>query len=412
MLSLSIKHLPSCLLLASSSLFATTASIQPVAAFSFSKTADDASPSVQKKSPCNAPDLCSIGHGITLNGSFLWWRASENLESYAQVVTKEHIINPEMGIGNPKGHNQSIQYEWNPGFNLRVGIDTDRDCWDLFSDWTWIHHTTKNTLKAKTDSSYLPSAGLSGTANGLGIYSSWLQKWIPSHAIDAFEGLPIQALFAGPFSKAKVKWDLSYNTFNLEMGKSFNTRSNLLRPFFGLRGTLIEREAKAEYTHYQNPGSLLSPSVEVGASFNLEGFDSASYKTKMNFWGIGPLFGVVDEFKLPHGWRLMGQLAAAFFYGRVHAYDQYSLLDIVNHKPTLFSGSKFTNHNQWSPATNIQMRFGIDWATCFNHQHNEFLIGAAWEQNIWFFHDYSAQVDQGIMNLELGGLTATAQVKF
>ena len=411
MLSLS-KTLP-LFFFASTSLFATTASIQPVANMPAPKPATKTPVSkTGKEIPCDSPEICSIGHGVTLSGSFLWWRATENLSSYAQVVTKENIINPEEGLGSPRGHNQPIHYKWDPGFNVRLGVDVDSDCWDLFADWTWYHNSTKNSITAITTGSNDPFSGLVGTMNAMGIYASWIPKWVPAHATDTFSGLPVQPLLAGPFAEAKVKWNLSYNTFNLELGKSFKTRTNLLRPFFGLRGALIERTVKVDYNHYHDSGSLLTPTPLLGAPFVLEGFDSASYKTNMHFWGLGPLLGVIDEFRLGAGFRLMGQFAAGFLYGRMHSYEQYSLRHFVGGAPSVFAGDKFTNHNQWSPATNLQMRLGINWSTCLNHQRNEFLIGAAWEQNIWFFHGMSANTDQGSMNLILGGLTATAQFKF
>jgi hypothetical protein len=357
--------------------------------------------------PCEM--ACTPGHGFVLNGSFLWWTASENLSPYAQVVTEEHLIDAESGLGSPKGHLKSLSANWEPGFNIRMGWETDYDCWDLFSDWTWYRNTTHQKIHSAVDS-------VAGTNNGLGIYAAWLPSWWPAESNVVYEGMPIRLVLAGPFTQAKVHWNLSYDTFNIELGKSFKTRTNLLRPFFGVRGAVIERMAKATYSHYDNLGSLVAGDIDdlqlsLG-EFDLEGFSSGFYKTKMNFFGIGPMLGIGDELRLPHGWRISGLFSAALYYGRTHGFDRFQLFGLNGSTPSLFAGSKYTEHNQWAPATQLQLRLGVDWATCFDSNSKEFLIGAAWEENVWFFHGFSADVSRGIMNLTLSGLTATAQFKF
>ncbi len=360
--------------------------------------------------PCEM--ACTPGHGFVLNGSFLWWTASENLSPYAQVVTKEHLIDADSGLGTPKGHQKSVSASWEPGFNIRMGWETDYDCWDLFSDWTWYRNTTHREIRSPVDS----GNGLDGTDNGVGIYAAWLPSWLPAAADVVYAGPPLRLVLAGPFAKAKVQWNLSYDTFNIELGKSFKTRTNLLRPFLGVRGAVIERMAKASYSHYDSLGSLIAgiledPQLSLGV-FDLEGFTSSFYKTKMNFFGIGPMLGIGDELRLPHGWRISGLFSAALYYGRTHGFDQFQLFGLNGSTPSLFAGSKYTDHNQWAPATQLNLSLGVDWATCFDSNSKEFLIGAAWEENVWFFHGFSAEVSQGIMNLELSGLTATAQFKF
>lgn len=374
------------------------------ALFASSRQAPDAKKS--KNTQETKPE-CLLGNGWTVSGDFLWWRASENLSEYAQVVTKENVI----GVGNdtsgfPKGHNEQISYAWDPGFSLRAGWMFDYDCWDLLLGWTWYHNHTKNHTSSQTGSDVNASTGLVGTNNGLGIYGSWLGEWLPAYATTTLSDVPLQLVSPGPFSKAHLDWKLEYDTVNMEFGKSFITRSNLLRPFFGLRGATITRTAEAKYSGYHNLGSLLT------AVPNFFGFINAEYKTQMDFWGMGPTLGVSDEFRLPHGWRFTGQLAASLLYGRLHAYEKFLLNDLSQGVGSLFGGSKFNNHEKWSPSTNIQMRFGLDWAMHFDKNTKEFLLGAAWEQNVWFFHGYGAEIDKGIMNLWLGGLTTTVQFRF
>lgn len=265
---------------------------------------------LSNKTPISSPNIsltpsacCDDLSQFAISGSYLFWQASENLQPYAQVVTKEVVLDHDKGIGSPRGHNTDIKNQWSCGFNVRIGTALNRDHWDLFADWTSYRNNTHNTITASPHSvldQFIK--GLSATENGRGIYSKWGKLWVPANFLESRSGLPEPILPAGPFSKASVQWDLHYDSVNLELGKSFKTQANLVRPFIGVEGSWIKRETKAHYTGYANPGSLVGP--EAGGSFEtpiftLEGFDSARFKTGMHWWGVGPWVGVFDEFCLP-----------------------------------------------------------------------------------------------------------------
>lgn len=369
----------------------------------------------QKIPSCHSPEISQIGYGVTISGSYLLWRASENLAPYAQVVTTENIIDATRAIGSPRGHNESVNPRWSSGFNVRLGYTTSYDNWDLFADWTWYQNRTHTQISEQTNSSSKLHNGLSGTQNGLGIYNSYGKDWVSANVADVFSGLPSQIVTAGPFANASVHWNFNYDTFNLEFGKSFKTKANLLRPFFGLQGALFERTLSTSYTNYTNPGSLVSPSGEVAATpnFTLTGFQSAASKAKMNFWGIGPMVGVLDEFRFSYGWSLFGQLGTSMLYGRTHGYDQNSLTEILsNGQESVYDGVKWERHTAWTFGTHLQLRFGTGWSLCFNKQKSEFFLSAAWEQNFWFLTNYSSIYNNGNMNFSLGGLTATGGFNF
>jgi len=357
----------------------------------------------------NRPAIATdrVGYGLSSSIDFIWWRPTENLTSYSHVVTQSQILG--VGIdtaGYPKGHNTSIHYQWSPGFTVRFGVDARYDNWDVFADWTWYYNNTTNGRSAKAESALDTGSGLIGTENGLGIYGPWLGQWLPSDAGLMLSDVPVQPVSPGPFAHAHMQWILHYDTVNVEIGKSFKSRYNWLRPFFGIRALTMTRTVKAKYEEYANLGSLFT-SVP-----NYFGLDRAQFKTKMDFSGLGPCVGIFDALKLPCNFQLKGQLSLALLYGKGWQSEKLSLTNLAQGSPHLFQGSQFRDEGSWGPATNIQMRLGLDWTAHLCRNTKELVLGAAWDQNMWFLHQWSTSIHRGSAELGLGGVTLTMQFNY
>jgi hypothetical protein len=361
----------------------------------------------KKTAPPEVQRVDCFVSGAIARVDFLWWHPSENLNGFAEVVTHENVIGvADNTSGDPKGHRKSLSYDWSPGFRLGLGWDSKYENWDLMVNWTWFYNHTENHISKEAHSATSTNAGLAGSQNGLGIYAEWLGEWLPSGTGNFLDEVPIQLVHPGPFTHARASWELSYNTVDALVGRSFISRSNLLKPFFGLRAGFIEREMLAKYHGYQNLGSLLT----FVPLYN--GFSSGSTRAKMEFSGFGPCVGIMDQFRFCCGLRLLGELSAALLYGPVSGSDKFTLNNLAGGVSTLFSGSDFHETREWSPVTNLQMRFGFGWATCFNGDKYSFSIDAAWEETRWFFHGFSNNNNKGITNISLSGLTVSTQFGF
>ncbi len=353
------------------------------------------------------PAVKNSSVGFVVDVEFLWWVPSENTEPYAQVVTLDNVVDVSINTsGYPSGYNQSLDLKWAPGFHIGFMWDTKKDHWDLLLDWTWYYNHTKKTTTSVTQSATDTNTGLSGSENGEGIYGPWLGEWFPSGAADYLDEVPIQLVNPGPFSTAASSWTLHYNVIDLKFGRSFLSKRNVFKPFFGIESAFIKRTLSTNYTGYANLGSLLT----FVPTYN--GFSNGSYEGSMNFAGLGPTFGFFDQFKLPYHFYLFGEFTASLLYGSIVGEDSFSLSNLVAATPTPFGGQSFQDRNSWVPATHLQLKWGLGWNFHFYEDSMFLNFGAAWEGNLWMFNNFHNNVNEGNTQITLQGLTAFMKYGF
>ena len=234
--------------------------------------------------PFNQPCVSDCSSRFFGEVAFLWWQPIDSAIEFADVVTGQNVVGVAAATsGQPTLSRKFQSLEWSPGFSVAMGWKGDG--WDVKCDWQWFFNQSAKYLQASPQVVTSINTGFAGTENGLGIYGVWLGEWIPSNVSTAFD-VPSQLVYPGPFASAHSTFKLNYDTIDAETGYTYQTNLNALRFLFGLRGALIDRTARADYSSYTNLGSLLTGVPPTN------GFANGFYKGKLNFWGLGPRVGL------------------------------------------------------------------------------------------------------------------------
>ncbi len=261
-------------------------------------------------------------------GDFLVWYASEETSatwanvfktSITQVLTFVDVVDEQL-----------IAFDWDYGFRAGVGYHMEYDQWDtqLYDSW----------------------------------FQTKAQKSIPDGP-PALITTIIPEFFNGFINgdtarSASIKWDLDYNMFDWELGRSYWVSRGLsLRPFIGLKGGWINQT--------------------IHSRWDLADF-KATEDLKNDFWGVGPSGGINTKWNLGSSsvsfLNLFGDFSAATMWGTWKCKDVYH-----NPLPTTIS----LNLEPMSLGSLMLRGFmGIGWDVDFNNG-SHFSTRAGFETQIW-----------------------------
>lgn len=210
----------------------------------------------------------AIAQGVTPFCDMLYWHASEETSAvWANTISGTSFATEDM------------QFEWNPGFRVGFGHQSDEDSWDVKFYWTYFRAPQETTA----------SAGIV----------------MPQF----FSGLV--AGDASRFNWGAIDWRLTYNTIDLEVGRKFAVgESAWIRPSMGIKTAIIQQEVRLDLA---NASSGLSAEEDVAN----------------DFWGVGPSFGVSGAWNLPRcrNLSLVGSFSADFLFGQWNVNDAYARTD-------------------------------------------------------------------------------------
>lgn len=192
---------------------------------------------------------------------------------------------------SPNGVNQPINVfgvPFNLNAGLRVGAGRNHGYWDTTVTYTWFQ--TKGSSQASS-------------ATG-GLYSPFLGNFYVNNTSGAN--------FGPNYHDASVQWNLYFNVFDLELGRTFKIDDFLkLRHFIGIKGGFINQNINS---NWQNP------TIQTN-------FTNAEENLKNNFWGIGPSIGIDTTwpiYKANNGTlNIFGNFSGALLWGHWSFKDQY-----------------------------------------------------------------------------------------
>jgi hypothetical protein len=227
--------------------------------------------------------------------------------------------------------------------------------------------------------------------------------WFLTEAADHGSG-PITSGFLAarlsllePFKTGKVKFDLSYNMFDWDLGRRFSVSKALsLRPFIGAKAGWINQAIHAKWTtpDFAEPGFLFFASEHV----------------KNNFQGGGPKGGISGTWTLGtvnrHVFSLIGHCAGAFLWGHWTLRDQFT--DVFLTKTSIPMKSRNFG------ALMLQTWIGLGWDFKFDNDRSHCALKASYELQDWFNHFQVFTNDSGTDNFDLilQGLTLDLRFDF
>ena len=295
---------------------------------------------------------------LYVTGGYIFWQPrEENLEL--------GIVNETSAIALPiDGRVANLNCQYKSGVKVGLGLFTDRDNWDAYTEYTWFSGHQHTLARSKTG----------------GIIPFW--------------GHPANT--PSSILSAKSKWKLELNILDTQLARSYYVGTKLtFRPFFGARAAWINQFYSVLYT----------------LPTNLYPIHNSSHS-----WGLGPETGLGANWLLGYGIRVIGMAQADVLFTRynLHAQEPFS------GAPSVEAVSLYQRHSYYlRPHTNLELGFG--WGTYFsNHNYHWDLLATYgfqvfWNQNM--FRNFVDDVSVGKSytpagDLYIHGLTASMRFDF
>jgi hypothetical protein len=195
----------------------------------------------------------------------VYWRASEQTDSiWATQVSSNAYTRERFGPAN-------IGFDYSPGFKLGAQHTFDNNEWQSQLYWT--------SYGTKTNTNYRLN----------------FQLLIP----EFFSGFLSKNYFFG----ANSNWDLNMNTLDLQMSRAISLTDKLtLKAMLGIKGAVIDQTVNTVWD------AILYQSTE---------------HVTHDYFGVGPSFGVAAAYQFAEHWRVVGDAAASFLWGRWDVKDVY-----------------------------------------------------------------------------------------
>ncbi len=292
---------------------------------------------------------------MALMADLLVWKLREgSSENWGQIIA-------------PSGENQPVEllevpFNWQAGFRVGLGYHFGQGDWD-----TLLAYTRYRTQKTSHVS-----------ANEGGIYSAYLANFYVNNANGAS--------FGPNYHNAGMYWSFSYDTLDLEFGRTFNIDSFLkLRPKIGLKSAIINQDIDTEW---QNPTVATN-------------FTTATENLQNHFWGIGPYIGIDTLWfvygNTNKGIQLFGNVLGGLLSGHWHFKDNYA-----NNTPISID---IYSDNINTVATMATGQFGVQWSGCVVGKETRIRLG--YESQVWFnqvqYYSFNMGRLDNLMSLQ-GGL--------
>lgn len=338
----------------------------------------------------NASPVVKGGLDLFIDADFIYWTARQDGLSYALTsnipLTAAATENYQTYAS---GKSLYVNNKYSPGFKVGAGLILDHDGWDLYFQYTWF----RTHPSSSTNSGYV--VGTPGLDNILGF---------TSHAPFDDDG--------DSFRTAYSTWKLSFNEFDLELGRNYYISQKLtLRPHIGFKGGWQNQK-------FNNYWTLAQP-TEIAFQWN-----SANYNIyqKNNFWNIGLRTGLDTSWMFTKNWSLFGDFAISTLWSKF-THKRKDVATTAGSSVTTENLTDFQTLNnvdytkQLTPVIELALGLRFDW--WFSDDDYRFRLQAGWENQVWFnTNKYKAIADRGALyqersgNLSLQGLTIEARFDF
>lgn len=259
----------------------------------------------------------------TASADFLVWYASEEVASiWADVIT----------VGDNTSAWEARGFDFNWDYGLRLGLTSNLDCdqWDTAFYWTWFHTSERHTIPFDSETRISPE-----------FFAAFLSGNIPE--------------------SMSVKWSLSFNMYDWELGKNcFVCRNVSLRPFIGLKGGWINQSIDA---HYNN--LIITEPTDLTAQEHLAN----------NFWGIGPSVGAHLKWEVYNCFHLVGDFSMASLWGVWNCQDFY--------ENSASQTSSVTTDQSMLGSLMFRGFLGLAWDVGLGCENSQLEVKLGFETQIW-----------------------------
>ncbi len=269
----------------------------------------------------------------------LYWHADVGNTDWAYVNTNTAL---PPGTVTPFS-TYHIDFKWDWGFKIGVGVNMDHGQWDSDLYYTWFRTSRDNSF----------STSLTQFASG-------------AHDV-----------ILNRFIRAKYHQKLSFNMIDWELGRDhFVSKHLALHPHIGLKGGWIDQKIRGLYI-YSPPGTLTPTGAQRLRIMN-------------DFWGIGAAGGVNTSWILgnvdTHYFSLKGDLGGALLWGHFTSgyYADAITLLVPAGAPNIIDAQQLNGLNRNLAVPMLQTGLAFGWDTEFNDDRCHFGLKVAYEFQYWF----------------------------
>jgi hypothetical protein len=268
----------------------------------------------------------------------LYWHADVGSSEWARKIDDTTAL-------VASGDLHALNFKWNWGFRVGIGVNMDHDMWDSNFYYTWFR--TENSNSAGVPATGIIIDQVTSLANEVGKNTN-------------------------QFTSGKNEWKIHYNMFDWELGRWYYVSKNLaVRPHVGVKGGWINQDV--DYTFTNAAGR--TPTTSTGDLDN-------------NFWGVGPSGGVNMMWvlgsagaRMDHRFSLFGDFAGALLYGHFDVEHKEATYDAAG---VVTSGNHVRDLNRNLAVPVFQTQMGLSWDTGFNNNRNHFTFKVGYEFQYWF----------------------------
>ncbi len=291
---------------------------------------------------------------LYVTADFLYW-----------TVREDGMFHAVSGVGANvgKGNVYDLDWKWEPGFKVGLGMNLPHDGWDIFAEYTWINTSVGNTVSRDPATTDLISYW---TINGIA---------------------PVQLL-----ARSQASLDLKFNDIHLELGRnSYLSQFLKVKIHAGLQGTWINQDY-----------SVCQTLPDETTMYHLT--------QKQDFWGIGLRAGLDTSWQFTQNWSFFADFALSVLWGE---------FDLERKDRSVVAGVDTTNIHTGIDARTFEPALAIDaglrWETWFMDGDMHFLLQAGWDHQLWILQNEFIKVPteaDHTGDLVLQGLTVKARLDF
>lgn len=268
-------------------------------------------------------------------GTFTYWNPSQD--------------NMELGIISDasnslywvNGNMVNLHYEYKPGFKIGLGVNLDRDYWDLLAEYTWFRGDQTKHIS------------LDPTGN-----KGFLPRW-------AFP-----SLFSPEYFGGKEKWRLHMDLLDFVLSRDYCVTNSIdFCTLFGVRAAWIRQNLSAYYLN-ETTGLWAVKNVQVTSN--------------SNSWAVGPKVALHTNWLLGKGCRIYGNGAGDLLFTR------YTHLRFHQQGTTSTGavGTGFLLSVREKDVNcmrgHLELEFGLGWGTYFSHHHSHVDLSAGYGFQVFF----------------------------
>ena len=284
--------------------------------------------------------------GFFVDGEFLYWYANEIPFPIGMEITTGDLSDTVI-LSLPK-KNYTLNAEWDPGFRVGVGWNSECDGWDLYLNWTYMHNSNSRRVTTVLEGS-LPTAGETA------LLSPWVYDFTPT----------IPAVF----DEIRAKWLLNYNVIDLELGRKYwLSHCFNLRPYTGLRGGWTRVRLNLNNSHDDPTGADLELYKE---------------RFKNNWWGVGFSIGLQPTWYFSSCFALYGQGGYSLLWGKYDGVRRESIFNVSFSDSTL---SYSTVHEYFGMQSIFDLGIGLRYEDTYCCDRYRFTLDLGWEHHILTNH--------------------------